>query len=65
MVQSSISSMLQEQPNFKTLELRLWEEAAAAARAELTGVLEALDAALMARRPAGLRHCGWKRRVVE
>ncbi|MBM4341695.1 MAG: ISLre2 family transposase [Deltaproteobacteria bacterium] len=61
----SISSILQEQPDFKTLELRLWEEAAKAVRAELTRVLEALDSALMAQRPAGLRHCGWKRRVIE
>lgn len=61
----SISSILQEQPNFKTLEQRIWEVTAEAARRELRQVLEALDETLMARRPAGLRHCGWKRRVLE
>jgi len=64
-VLSSISSMLQEQADFKTLEQQIWEATAKAARAELTQVLEALDTALMAQRPAGLRHYGWKRRVVE
>jgi len=64
-VQWSISSILQREPDFKTLEAEIWEATAAAGRAELTAVLEALDAALMARRPAGLRHCGWKRRIVE
>jgi hypothetical protein len=47
-VQSSISSILQRQPDFKTLEQEIWEATAAAARAELTAVLEALDAAVMA-----------------
>lgn len=65
MVQWSISSMLQEQPDFKTLEQRIWEATADAARRELRQALEALDGALMARRPVGLRHCGWKRRVLE
>jgi len=61
----SISSILQEQPDFKTLEQRIWEATAAAARVELAAVLEALDAALMGGRSAGLRHCGWKRRSLE
>ncbi len=65
MVLTSISNILQTQTDFKTLEQQIWEATAAAARAELTRVLEAVDAALMARRPAGLRHCGWKRRVIE
>jgi hypothetical protein len=61
----SISSILQTQSDFKTLEQQIWEATATAARAELTQVLEALDGVLMRQRPAGLRHCGWKHRVIE
>ena len=52
-VQPSISSILPTQPDFKSLEQLIWGATAAAARAELTQVLEALDTVLMAQRPTG------------
>ncbi|MDR7417652.1 MAG: UPF0236 family protein [Armatimonadota bacterium] len=61
----SICSILQTQPDFKTLEQQLWAATAQAAREQLTQVLDAMDTVLMTQRPARLRHCGWKRRVVQ
>jgi hypothetical protein len=62
---ASILSILQRVPDFKTLERQLWEKVAEETRAELAHMLAEVDAALMARRPSGLRHCGFKRRVIE
>jgi hypothetical protein len=62
---ASISSIIQAKPDFKTLERSIYAAVAAQTREKLTTLLAALDAHLMVQRPAGLRHRGSKRRVVQ
>jgi hypothetical protein len=62
---ASISSIIQAKPDFKTLERSIYAAVAAQTREEFTKLLVAIDAHLMAQRPAGLRHRGSKRRVVQ
>ncbi len=65
MLLASISSIIQTKPDFKTLERSIYEAVAAQTREEFTTLLGAIDAQLMVQRPAGLRHRGCKRRVVQ
>ncbi len=65
MLLASISSIIQTKLDFKTLERSVYEVVAAQTREEVTKLLGAIDAQLMVQRPAGLRHRGCKRRVVQ